>query len=411
MSEPLLSSAELAATAESIASVQLANGMIPWFPGGHGDPWNHTEAAVALVVAGGVAEAEAAYGWLASTQLPDGSWCLYHLAEGIEEPRRDPNVCAYVAAGLWWHYLETGDERLLRRMWPVVSGAIEFVLGLQTSGGEVLWNRDVDGHPGSFALLTGNSSTYHSLRCAVAIAGHLGFDRPDWELAAGRVGHAVAHRSGAFEIKDRWAMDWYYPVFCGAVREEAARDRMEARWDAFVMADLGVRCVVHDPWVTAAETAECVMALDAAGLQDQAVTLLDPAPPPTQTAATGPGAPTLSACAFLKGNGAHIRPRRSSWPTMCLPGGAVRRACSAVNTCRRAWSSRRCPSSAKDDAAVLNSTRHVRHIVRGTRCLGVGLVERPGPGRRSTRRMTGSGLCGHCHWIAAGRTSRSRSLR
>ena len=274
MNEALLSGVELAATADWIASLQLANGMIPWFPGGHADPWNHTEAAMALAVAGRVAEAEAAYAWLASTQLADGSWCLYHLAEGIEEPRRDPNVCAYVATGVWWHFLETGDERLLRRMWPVVSAAIDFVLGLQESGGEVLWNRDVDSRPGTFALLTGNSSIYHSLRCAIAIAEHLGLDRPDWELAAGQVAHAVAHRPGAFAIKDRWAMDWYYPVLCGAVSGEAARDRIEARWDAFVMDGLGVRCVAANPWVTAAETAECVMALDAAGLRDQAVSLL-----------------------------------------------------------------------------------------------------------------------------------------
>ncbi len=76
MNDTLLTEAELAATAGWIASLQVANGMIPWFPGGHADPWNHTEAAMALVVAGRVAEAEAAYAWLASTQLPDGSWCL-----------------------------------------------------------------------------------------------------------------------------------------------------------------------------------------------------------------------------------------------------------------------------------------------------------------------------------------------
>ncbi len=233
MSGGLLNRAEIEATAGWIASLQVANGMIPWFPGGHADPWNHTEAAMALVVAGRVAEAEAAYAWLASTQLPDGSWCLYHLGEGIEEPRRDPNVCAYVAAGVWWHYLETGDEALVERMWPVVSGAVDFVLGLQTPGGEVLWNRDVDGRPGTFALLTANSSIYHSLRCAVAIAELLGFERPDWELAAGRVGHAVAHRPGAFEIKDRWAMDWYYPVLSGAVTGDEAADRLAERWDAF----------------------------------------------------------------------------------------------------------------------------------------------------------------------------------
>ena len=33
---------------------------------------------------------------------------------------------------------------------------------------------------------------------------------------------------------------------------------------------LGVRCVSDQPWVTAAETAECAMALDGVGLADEA---------------------------------------------------------------------------------------------------------------------------------------------
>jgi hypothetical protein len=36
----------------------------------------------------------------------------------------------------------------------VVSATVGIVLRLATSGGEVLWNRDVDGHPGSVGLLT-----------------------------------------------------------------------------------------------------------------------------------------------------------------------------------------------------------------------------------------------------------------
>ena len=40
------------------------------------------------------------------------------------------------------------------------------------------------------------------------------------------------------------------------------------------MDGLGVRCVSDRPWVTAAETAECVMALDAVGRHQQASALL-----------------------------------------------------------------------------------------------------------------------------------------
>ena len=72
-----------------------------------------------------------------------------------------------------------------------------------------------------YALLTGSSSIYHSMRCAVAIAECLAKDRPDWELAAGRLGHAVAHHPGAFAPKVEFAMDWYYPMLSGALEGEA----------------------------------------------------------------------------------------------------------------------------------------------------------------------------------------------
>ena len=272
--EERLSTQEVAATGAWIASIQLPNGMIPWFPGGHADPWNHVEAAMALVLAGRRAEADAALRWLAATQHPDGSWFMYYLAEGIEDTRRDSNVGAYVATGTWFHYLATGDRGLLEEMWPVIDRAMGFALRLQQPGGEVQWSVEPDGTPGCFALLTGSASIHHSLRCALAGAEALGLERPEWELAAGRLAHAVAHREDAFEPKARWAMDWYYPVLCGAVSGDAARARLLERWDVFVFPGLGVRCVSDQPWVTAAETAECVMALDSCGLVSEARALL-----------------------------------------------------------------------------------------------------------------------------------------
>ncbi len=269
-----LTVAEIAATAGWIASVQLPDGLIPWYPGGHADPWNHVEAAMALLVAGLREQAEAALRWSARHQLADGSWCSYYLADGVEDPRRDPNICAYLATGVWFHHLVTGDDALLEELWPAVDAAVGFVLGLQRPGGEVLWSRDADGTPGSFALLTGSSSILHSLRCALALGAHLGDERPDWELAAGRLAHAVAFRRDRFERKDRWAMDWYYPVLCGALDADAARARLDAGWGGFVEVGLGVRCVSDNLWVTAAETAECALALHALGRVHAAAVLL-----------------------------------------------------------------------------------------------------------------------------------------
>jgi hypothetical protein len=272
--EGAITADEVLATAHSIAALQLPSGMIPWFPGGHCDPWNHVETAMALDVAGLHGAAERAYQWLVDVQRADGSWHNYYRADGIEDAKLDTNVVAYVATGVWHHWLITGDDGFAEHLWPVVERAVDFVLDLQTPRGEVIWARHVDGKPWSYALLTGSSSICHSVRCALALAEVLGQERPEWELAAVNLAAVIAEQPEAFAPKHRWAMDWYYPVLAGALTPEAAIERMASRWDQFVMPGLGVRCVSNEPWVTAAETAECAMALAVTGDTDTAARLL-----------------------------------------------------------------------------------------------------------------------------------------
>jgi hypothetical protein len=266
----IVSAAELQRTVDAVAEWQLPSGMIPWFPGGHADPWNHVEAAMALTLGDRHAEAERAFEWLVDLQRPDGSWHQYYLADRVEQDKLDANVIAYVAAGVWHRWLCTGDRGFAETMWPVVERAVDFVLDLQTPRGEILWARHADGTPWSFALLTGSSSICHSLRCAVALAELLGHERPDWELSVARLTQVIRHVPDAFSPKHRWAMDWYYPVLTGVVLGDEGRQRLSERHRAFVMDGCGVRCVSDRPWVTAAETCEYAMANLAVGDEDRA---------------------------------------------------------------------------------------------------------------------------------------------
>ena len=61
-------------TVEFILKTQQPGGEIPWFPGGHSDPWDHVEAAMGLSIGGEHDAAVRAYRWLAQTQLDDGSY-------------------------------------------------------------------------------------------------------------------------------------------------------------------------------------------------------------------------------------------------------------------------------------------------------------------------------------------------
>ena len=151
----------------------------------------------------------------------------------------------------------------------MVHKAIDFVIDLQVGYGEIYWARSEAG-PLQEALLTGCASVFHSIRCALALAALVGEPQPEWELALGRLGHAIAAHPEAFTEKDRYSMDWYYPILGSALRGPAAAARIEQRWDDFVVGGLGIRCVVDRPWVTGAETCELVMALDAIGQRSAA---------------------------------------------------------------------------------------------------------------------------------------------
>ncbi|MFC7308502.1 prenyltransferase/squalene oxidase repeat-containing protein [Streptomyces monticola] len=273
----VLTAEQAAQTVRGILAGQRPDGAIPWFRGHHLDPWDHTEAAMALDTAGEHEAAGRAYDWLARHQNPDGSWYAAYADGDAERPTDrgvESNFCAYVAVGVWHHYLATGDDTFLDRMWPTVVAAIECVLTLQQPGGEIGWKREEDGTPVTDALLTGSSSIHQALRCALAIADEREEPQPDWELAAGALRHAIHRHPERFLDKNRYSMDWYYPVLAGALTGADAKSRMEQGWERFVVPGVGVRCVVPNPWVTGGESAELALALWVMGESDRALEIL-----------------------------------------------------------------------------------------------------------------------------------------
>jgi hypothetical protein len=259
----VLTAAQVERTAAAIAAVQQPDGGIPWAVGGHIDAWNHVEAAMALVVGGRLEAADAAYDWCLRTQRADGSWPMKVVGTNVEDASGDANMTAYLAVGAWHSWLVRRDPRAVRRLWPAVKRGLDWVVGLQRPFGGIAWSVDPAGIVNEEALLAGSSSIYGSLRAGLALAGLVGDPQPEWELAAGRLGHAVAAHPDWFADKSGFSMDWYYPVLGGAVRGAAARALLSRRWDDFVVEGRGCRCVAGNPWVTGAETCELAMALDA----------------------------------------------------------------------------------------------------------------------------------------------------
>lgn len=265
-------------TIDFILSVQCEDGRIPWQPGEKTDPWNHTEAAMGLSIGGEYDAAERAYDWLARLQRPDGSWHASYGENGkVLEDKCETNFVAYIATGVLHHYLVTADRQFLHKHFSMVERAIDFVASYQSEHGEIAWAVEPDGKARDDALVTGCASIYKSFTSAIRLAELLGEHRPAWEQSAASLRHALVNRPDRFdrnwESKARYSMDWFYPVLAGAYTGNAARQRIEQRWNEFVRQDLGCKCVNDEPWVTVAESAELTMALLSVGEKRKAADL------------------------------------------------------------------------------------------------------------------------------------------
>ncbi|MEL6825110.1 MAG: prenyltransferase [Pseudomonadota bacterium] len=275
---------QLRPAVERILEIQSNDGAIAWFENGAWDPWNHVESAMALSAAGELSAVDRAYDYLATHQLADGAWFGEYgnalpmvdrlfISREKAPTVRDTNFCAYPAVGIF-HYLEqTGDLERVRTWWPMVARALDFVLTLQRPDGTISWSLEAWGSAEDDALLAGNASILKSLACGICLADAFGHPAEHWRNGYDALRTALRSGPLLFDRRGqgaRFAMDWYYPVLSGALDRVRARDHIFARWTMFVPDKRGCLCVLDEPWVTAAETAELVLALIAIDEMDRA---------------------------------------------------------------------------------------------------------------------------------------------
>lgn len=260
-----------------IRSCQRDDGAILWFKDGKLDPWDHTEAAMGLTIAGDFDAAKKAFLWLKENQNADGSWfAKYYSDEQDNDNDRkkiETNFVAYPACGLWHYFLVTEDKAFCDALFPTIEKAINFVLKHQGREGEILWaTSSVEPLPKD-ALVTASASILRSIECAILLADALNISH-DWQNAYMQLAHALKNKPWRFdrtwEPKTRFSMDWFYPILSGIYTEQEARARLHARKYEFIQPSYGCRCVSDQPWVTIAESCELTLALIASHQQKEA---------------------------------------------------------------------------------------------------------------------------------------------
>ena len=139
-------------------------------------------------------------------------------------------MSAYLAVGVWHHWLVRRDSEFVRRYWPAVRRALDWVVSMQLPWGGIAWSQEwPDGRPagqrGCAAAPAPRASTT-SLRAGVALSELIDDPQPEWELAGGRLGHALREHRDLF--LDKSTSRWTGTTPCSAARS-AASGRAAAR--------------------------------------------------------------------------------------------------------------------------------------------------------------------------------------
>ena len=203
-------------------------------------------------------------------------WHAYYVGDEVKEHTLDTNVTCYVANGVWHHYLCTRDSGFLEDDVPG-RRARDRLRARQPAPDR----RDRVGRRSRAASKArarcSPDRRASTRRCAARSPP------PNASAANGPTGSCRSARSpsrsrtGPSASSTRTAGRWTGTTRSSSACSAGTRPKRGSRRSGTRSSrpDRGVRCVSDQPWVTAAETCELVMALDAIGLHDRARTLFE----------------------------------------------------------------------------------------------------------------------------------------
>ena len=227
---------------------------------------------MALLVGGEVEAAEAAYDWCVGTQRDDGSWPMKIVGGEVEDASGETNMSAYLAIGVWHHWLVRRDLGLRRAGCGRRTARPRLRRRHAAARGGIAWSQQ-GRRRRSTTTRCSPAARASTTRCAAASRSPTPLDdpQPDWELAGGRLAHALREHRDLFVDKA--------DVLDGLVLPGPRRSASAAPGRATLLAAAGTTSSCQgsasaasttNPWVTGAETCELVIALDALGDRERA---------------------------------------------------------------------------------------------------------------------------------------------
>ena len=265
--------------AKFIKSIQLESGAIPSNDDGSHDPWDHIESIMGLNFANEYEPSKLAFDWLIKNQNQDGSWFSKYMDDIPIEKNKPTHFAPYISVAALHFYKIFSDKEYLEYLWPSIESAINFSIKLQIQNGTIPWSVDKNQKIEEDFLLTGSSSILKSIECGIAISKIIKSTKnlEDWNNSYELLSKAIKNPSGKFDLlkdRKRFSMDWYYPILSGCLNDNQKFFYVDKVFKDFYIKEMGIKCVIEEPWVTVAETCEFIICLMISGRDEDAKKLL-----------------------------------------------------------------------------------------------------------------------------------------
>ena len=262
-----------------IKSIQLESGAIPSNKDGSHDPWDHIESIMGLNFVNEKESSKLAFEWLIKNQNTDGSWFSKYNDNHPIEKNKSTHFGPYISVAALHFYKVFEDKEFLEYLWPNIKLALKFSLSLQIPNGTIPWSVDENGQIEEDYLLTGSSSILKSIECGIAISKLLNDQEniTNWTKSYESLSNAIKDPIGKFDLlqdRKRFSMDWYYPILSGCLNDKEKNYYIDRVFNDFYIKDIGIKCVIEEPWITVAETCEFIIALMISGRGEDAKKLL-----------------------------------------------------------------------------------------------------------------------------------------
>ena len=230
-----------------IISNQSSSGAIFWDEKGKCDPWDHCECLIALAIYEEWEHFWRGVNWFITNLNEDG---LIYAEFQNEKPSKlhyESHHAPYIIMPLIQASLIDKEQNykkiLTNEQLLKLENIFEVLDDFKDEDGYFYWAKDSNGYSDN-SLITASMSIFLSL-----VAKDKSFPKFNTEMWQEKFNRDGVDRS-------RFSMDFYYPFLAGIKNNK--KEFLDLL-DNYYVKGLGVKCVAEEPWVTIAESSECVI--------------------------------------------------------------------------------------------------------------------------------------------------------